>query len=262
MILYVFRDLRRRRMAQSGSSFLVVLVIIALATILFATVLSYSATANRATTAYTSLRNARYSASNAIDSAINWARENPKVGRDASLSATAVDCVRKVATDAGSIKVSCEPDAGSKSGTPTDVGLSPPESLLLLSDRNVNTPNTPGQSGPYNTSTCKGWWDSVSGWFSNGTDPNTGVPEYSALFADRINLGTLNATCSPTGRSKTNFVVNGDMVAAGRIDVESSGSITVQGKGSDGTAAKIFATSCTANITCNTLGTRADGSPR
>lgn len=44
MILYVSRDLRRRRLGQSGSSFLVVLVIIALATILFATVLSYSAT--------------------------------------------------------------------------------------------------------------------------------------------------------------------------------------------------------------------------
>ena len=131
-------------------------------------------------------------------------------------------CVVHTPTEIGTVTASCASEAGSNSGKPAEGGLIPEEALVLTGDRAI-------EPGPYNREVCKGWWDTFTGWFNNGVDPNaTGPGEYSSWFRVRKGLGFATATCNQDrSRPKQTFTVQGDVAAAGRIVVETGSAASV-----------------------------------
>ena len=216
----------RRRLCgnhgEAGSALVVVLVILAVMTVAIAGLVALSATNNATAAAYRDVRTDRYAGDGAIEAAVNWAKDQPRVGRDPSLNSSDPACVFQTPTDVGTVTVSCAATADTDSGAPAEGGLIPPEALLLLGDRY-------DQPGPQNAPACKGWWDTVSGWFNNGVNPDdtASYREPSALFKVRNGLGVLGATCDQNrARGMSNFQIRGNLVAAGRVEVP-SGAVTM-----------------------------------
>ncbi|MBX3313996.1 MAG: hypothetical protein KF906_06730 [Actinobacteria bacterium] len=216
---------------QEGSSLIIALACLMVMAVILSSLVSYAAANQKSTVAYRTQRDERYAGDAAIKSAINWAQTNALVGRDPELNLNDPACVYDVPTEVGIVTATCAADAGSGSGKPNDAGQVPPEALLLLGTRKTSS-NTTGanagdEPGPYNVPDCAGWWDTVTGWFATGTNPNlTGPGEWSALFQKRRGLGFAAATCdTERTRTNSNFTINGDVVSAGRIQVQSSGMV-------------------------------------
>ncbi|MCB1270191.1 MAG: hypothetical protein KDB31_02115, partial [Microthrixaceae bacterium] len=213
---------------------------------------TYAMATSRSSVAYARVREERYAADGAVKAAINWAAENHLVGRDPTIDLSDPAC-RYAYEDpnVGSVTVSCDAEAGGGSGRPAELGLQPPEALLLLGNRD-------GETGPYNDIPCSGWWDTFSGFFeldytSRVNYPRGQRPEPSGLFRTRTGLGTLSTTCnSARSRSRSAFSVDGDLVAAGQVAVEDGGQVAVAGTARvrDGCAANV--SNCT-----TTIGTRS-----
>lgn len=211
---------------QSGSVLILTLAVVLFTTIIAAVLITYANTSQKTSVAYRDIRDARYAGDGAIQSAVNWASNRPNVAKDPNLGGTVDDCVFKVTTDVGPVTVTCAAEAGSQSGAPTDLGLLPPEALVLTGNRTVSGSTNPsdsadnGEPGPFNAPMCKGWWDVVADFFYGNFDPNASIDyrEYSVLFKPRVGLGTLNASCnSAQTRPWKEFKVQGDVAAAGRI---------------------------------------------
>jgi type II secretory pathway pseudopilin PulG len=243
--------LMRQHRSQQGSTLLVLLVLVVILGLLFGSVLGFATTNNNSVRAYRSLRAFRYAGDGAIKAAVNWAKDQPTVGRDPSLNPGDPACIRHVATDLGNLTVDCAAKPGGGSGKPAEPGLVPPEALLLLGTRQ-------NQPGPYNVPDCKGWWETTTGWFKSGVDPDaTGPYEASGRFERRRGLGFANATCdTERTRTRTNFAVQGDLVAAGRIEVADAGTVSVSGQ----TRARAGCNG--GGLVCTTPVNRADGTPQ
>ena len=234
------------------------IVAISTMSLIFATVAGYAAVNQRSVDAYRDVRDARYAGETAINTAINWAKDTYNVGRDPDLSVSDPDCVVHTPTDIGTITSSCEAEAGSGSGQPAQGGLIPEEALVLLGDRTT-------EPGPYNREQCQGWWDTFTGWFSNGVDPNaTGPAEYSAWFRVRKGLGAVQATCNQNrSRTATQFDVTGDIAAAGNIIVEQGSPASVSSVGSlEGTVTARRGCLGPGVSGCGVPGNRSDGTPK
>lgn len=251
-----------RRRAQAGSALLLALVLMAVMVIGVSALVALTTTNHAASRVYRAERTTRYAGDSAIQAAVNWAKDQPRVGRDPSLDSTDPACVYQAPTSVGSVTVSCAATTNMNSGTPTEGGLVPPEGLLLLGTRDI-------QPGPQNVPACKGWWDTVTGWFANGVDPNATISfsEPGALFQKRTGLGMVGATCDqPRSRTMQNFKIRGNMVAAGRIVVP-NGAVTVippsTPKARTGTKVKADGTTrsieaCSGGgLTCEDPGTRS-----
>ena len=255
---------RRGGLDQAGNVLIITLMIVLFVSAITAALLTYASTSNRAAVAYRDIRDARYSGDGAVEAAVNWVAADPDLARDPDLSATTPACAYIVPTDIGDVTVTCGADRGGGSGEEAEGGLLPPEALLLTG-RRVNW-NESGvrneQTGPYNAPLCRGWWDSVTNFFSNGTDPNAGdgYKEYSALFKPRVGLGVLNTTCNNEhARTFQQFTVDGPVVAAGRIrGTGTQGGFQALGAGNTITARH----NCTGGgmTSCNvSVGTRSAG---
>ncbi len=206
---------RLSRPDERGSTLLMAIVAVTTMSLIFAAIAAYASVNQKTVSAYREVRETRYAGETAVNAAINWAQDTYNVGRDPLLSTSDPDCVVHTPT-VGTITSSCAAEAGSESGKPAQGGLIPEEALVLLGDR------TP-EPGPYNREQCQGWWDTFTGWFSSGVDPNaTGPGEYSAWFRVRKGLGAVQATCNTNRTRKIGqFDVQGDVAAAGTIVVDS-----------------------------------------
>ncbi|MEZ5321709.1 MAG: type II secretion system protein [Microthrixaceae bacterium] len=247
-----------RRHDQRGSTLLIVLVIMVIMSIVIAAVMSFANASNKGVTAYRELRGARYAGGGAIDAAVNWAKLQPNVARDPNLDVNDPVCSRVVSTDIGDLKVSCG-DEPEDSGKPKDPGINPPEDLLLTGIRQ-------NEPGPYNTDSCKGWWDIVWGWMKRGVvnSSDTAPAEFGAWFKGRPKIPDfldfsngvpLWTGCNGTRqRSRTAFQVVGNMTAAGVIQVD-DGRIVSSANG------RIAATQCIRLACITPIPNRADGTP-
>ena len=241
-------ELPSRARNQQGSVLVLALVIMAVLVLMIGALVALTATNHAASKVYKDVRTTRYAGDGAIQAAINWAKDQPRVGRQPGLDSTDPACVFQTPTEVGTVTVSCDAVDGSDSGVPAEGGLVPPEALLALGTRHT-------QPGPQNVPACKGWWDTFTGWFSNGVDPANTAAFYEpgALFKRRNGLGVLGATCDQDrSRSMSNFKVNGNLVAAGRIEVP-SGAVTVISP----FTAKARAGCTGGGLTCTTPGTRS-----
>lgn len=253
---------RGRRRAQEGSALLLALVLLAVMVIGVSALVALTTTNHAASRIYRSERTTRYAGDSAVQAAVNWAKDQPRVGRDPALDSTDPACVYQVPTSVGSVTVSCAATAKMSSGAPKEGGLVPPEALLLLGTRDI-------QPGPLNAPACTGWWDTFTGWFANGVDPDatSAYSEPGALFKKRNGLGVLGAACNvDRTRSMQNFKIRGNMVAAGRIVVP-NGAVTMispsSAKARTGTKIQADGSPLTipecsgGGLTCTTPGTRS-----
>lgn len=199
---------RSGRRDEAGSVLVLALVILAVMTIVVGALVAMVATNHAASNVYQKQRTTRYAGDGAIEAAVNWAKDQPRVGRQPGLDSTDPKCVYQTPTEAGSMTVSCAATPSSDSGVPSEGGVIPPEALLTLGARHT-------QPGPQNVSSCKGWWDTVKGWFANGVDPDATAAWYEpgSLFKKRNGLGVLGASCDQErARSMANFKVRGNLV--------------------------------------------------
>lgn len=237
-----------RRRDEQGSVLVLALVILMVMAMVVGTLVALTATNHAASKVYKDVRTSRYAGDGAIEAAVNWAKDQPRVGREAGLDATDPACVYQTPTEVGTVTVSCAATPNSDSGVPTEGGVIPPEALLTLGTRHT-------QPGPQNVPACKGWWDTAAGWFANGVDPDATVGYYEpgALFKRRNGLGVLGATCDQERkRSMQNFKVRGNLVSAGRIEVP-AGVVTMFPP----YTAKARAGCVGGGLTCTTPGTRS-----
>lgn len=248
-----------QRRDERGNALIIALFIVLFISLVMGALVGYTNTSQTTSSAYRDVRDERYSGDSAIEAAINWAADNPNVAVDPALTATPDPCVFRVTTEVGPVSVTCDAEEGS--GEPAEGGMLPPEALLLLGKRVdwTGSGTRDETTGPYNAPLCKGWWDTFSGWFSTGVEPNAndGYKEYSALFKPRVGLGTLNTSCNDEHeRGWDPFVVqDGDVIAAGRmVGYGASGGFDVL----DGSLKA--RRGCTGgNMTCSLPGTRTTG---
>lgn len=222
------RRLRLRPRDESGSSLLIALAVMVVMGVVVASLANYAMANHKATVVYRTVRQKRYAGEAAINQLVNWAKDQPETGTDPDLPINHPACVTQVpVTIKGvttTVTASCAAEAGKGSGTPNDTGLTPPEGMVLLGQRQA-------EPGPFNAPPCTGWWDKIKDFFDNlfnsGSilNQNDGldiVYESGARFKNRTASGTLGATCDTRNRGeKSIFKIKGDMVAAGRM--ESSG---------------------------------------
>lgn len=222
---------------QAGAALVIALVVMLVMGVLVAAVLAYSTTSSGSIRNYRNQRDARYAGDAALKAAINYVATNPVLARDGTLGLNDPACIttQNVVLEGTTktVKVSCKADDNGGSGKPAEVGLTPPESLLLLSDRSA-------EPGPYNARPCEGWWDSFTGFFTqNNTstvDASKGlIPEVGAWFRPTSGLGTLGASCSTVSRTPGNFKVQGDLAVKSSVRVD-MGNLTIVGGSNSGKA--------------------------
>lgn len=253
------------RRDERGASLIIALAVIMFLSIIAAAVLTYAEVSYRSTASFRDQRDERYAGDGAIAASVNYARGNGDVAVDPDLSST--QCRYYTPSDVGTVTVSCAADAGSGSGAPADVGLVPPESLLLLGTRQ-------NQPGVYNAPNCGGWWDGIVDFFSVGINPQTtGPAEYSGWFAKRYGVGLLGASCNQI-RTRPNqaMSVRGNVYAAGvlraenNLDVGITDGVMWARAGCQGSLASNCSTTTPANRTAmpyqpQLAGTRPDTDP-
>jgi len=244
---------------ERGAALIIALVVMLVMGVLVASVSMFAATSVASTRSYRIQRDERYGGDSAIKTAVNWAATQPTAGRDPNLGLASTPCIlnttAKVAGQDTPIKVSCQADTGGNSGKPNEVGLAPPEAMVLTSDREP-------EPGPFNTRACTGWWDSVVNFFSdnyNATeDVDRGlIPERGAWFRPRSGTGTLGATCNTAfTRGWSAFKVRGSMGVNSSVRVD-NGTLTLVADvpGND----KLYAGNpgaCSAAANCITMANR------
>lgn len=217
------RPVRRRRRNDDGATLIIAMVVMLVMGVLVSSVAMYATTASRGVESYRVQRDERYAGDAAIKTAVNWASTQPDVGRDPSLGLSSTPCIMATTAvvdgESTPVKVSCGADAGGGSGQPAEVGLVPPEAIVLTSQRTK-------ESGPYTARQCKGWWDTIAGWFTDdyavGIDYGAGLaPETGAWFRPRSGYGTLSATCNnPFSRGWAGFKIRGSIAAASNVRVD------------------------------------------
>jgi hypothetical protein len=214
--------MRVRARNESGASLIMALAVMLAMGVVVAALASYAQTNHRTTVSYRAIREQRYAGQAAIAQLVNWAKDDPAVGRDRDLPLTHPDCVtqltQRIANQDRVVTASCEAERGSGSGQPADVGLTPPEGLVLLGTRQ-------NQPGPYNAPPCTGWWDNIQNFFVNlfsydnilqENDSLDIIRETSFRLKNRTATGTLNATCTSRDRGvRSTFKVSSDIVGAG-----------------------------------------------
>lgn len=207
---------KSRRSDQRGASLIMVLMITAVIGAMVAASMMFAQVSVKSTTAYRTTRGVRYDGDAAIKTAVNFVKDQATLGRDPNLSASDPACVYQVPTPGGEkVTVSCAADAGGGSGQPNQGGLNPPAALILTGARHE-------EPGPYSVPSCLGWWDSFTNFFNPNTSPtfNQSSAEQSALFQRRNGLGTLDFSCNQKAERRSgSFKVNGDIVAAGKLNV-------------------------------------------
>jgi hypothetical protein len=203
------------RRGERGSSLIIALAVTLLLSVIAAAVLTYAQAAYVGASAYREQRDERYAGDGAISAAVNYARGDGTLAVDPDLSST--QCRYYTPSDVGTVTVSCAADAGSGSGAPEDVGLVPPEALVLLGTRHT-------QPGVYNAPNCGGWWDGIVDFFSVGVNPeDTGPAEYSGWFAKRYGVGLLGFQCNQVRtRPNEDLSVRGNFYAAGVLRAENN----------------------------------------
>lgn len=212
----------QRASSETGSSLIIALAVMLGMGVIVAALGTYAQTNHKATTSYREVREERYAGQAAISQLINWAKDEPEVGRDPSLPIDHPDCISqlpvRIAGEQQTVTASCQAEAGSGSGQPADTGLAPPEGMVLLGTRQ-------GQPGPYNAPPCTGWGNQIVSFFVdlvswdrvlNEDDALDIVRETSFRLKNRTANGVLNATCESRDRgTRSTFKVAAEIAAAG-----------------------------------------------
>ena len=249
-------DGRQHRRSEDGSTLLIALAMLIMASISVAALVGFMNTTQGSVRVFRGVRNDRYAAAGAIDEAVNWARNKATVGLDeAYYPGSSAACVfHSSDTPVGPLTASCAADPNAQSGIPHDEGLVPTEALLLLGDRQT-------EPGPYGYSKCASLWDSVANFFTNDTP---GASESSLYFKKQTRsqgFGVL--PCTARSRANQSLKVSGEIVAAGNIVAQDGLNITkVLTNGSADSNPPRARYGCT-NVTCSTaIVNRADGTPQ
>lgn len=132
------RPTRFRDRGQLGGSLYLALVAMVLISILLITVSGFAATVNKAARPYLSNQQKKAAGDSALKAAINYVSRNTNLGRDASTYPADPTCGYRVPasiTDSVDVTVTCDPIAGSDSGSPEESGKVPDQALLLLGRR-------------------------------------------------------------------------------------------------------------------------------
>lgn len=148
-------DAGNGRHGERGASLLLALAIMTALGVVIAALLTFTETGIRNTQAFREERDERYSADGALEQAIAWAAQEPRIGIDPDAPESDRDpCNLVVPAQAGDdpgseptpeLTVTCQALAGSGSGLPAEVGATPEYSILTLGQRQ-NEP--PPYSGP------------------------------------------------------------------------------------------------------------------
>jgi hypothetical protein len=212
-----------RHDGERGAALIIALVVMLVMGVLVSSVAMYATTAAGGVGSYRVQRDERYAGDGAIKTAITWAATQPTVGRDPDLGLASAPCVMNTTAvidgEDTPVKVSCTADEGGNSGKPADVGLVPPEAMVLTGNRTK-------EPGPFNARQCQGWWDTVTGWFSNNYNATEDVgrgliSERGAWFAPRRGTGTLGASCTAAfSRGWADFKVRGSIATASNVRVD------------------------------------------
>lgn len=214
----------QRASSETGSSLIIALAVMLGMGVIVAALGTYAQTNFRATASYREVREERYAGQAAISQLINWAKDEPEVGRDPALPIDHPDCVShlpvEIAGEAETITASCEAEAGSGSGQPADTGLAPPEGIVLLGTRQ-------NQPGPFLAPPCTGWLENIVDQIQNlvtytnilsEDDGQDRIRETSFRLKPRTSAGVLNAVCQTRDRGdRSPFKVAGPIAAAGSM---------------------------------------------
>ena len=217
---------------ESGSALLLTLVVIFVLGVITVALSGFASTSLGTTRVYEDVRDLRYEADGAMKEAVNWIAHNDDVAIDPS-APTAGDCVYHSETvDSELVTVSCESDSepGSGAGLPEDVGMSPPESILLLGDRH-------NEPGPYSFEKCDDIWDDLTRWFTGDTQGSS-EKGLTAEKRKRATWGGLG-NCEPRNRGAGPIRVDGDINIAGRLQLSDGFQLQVVGEGDDGGVVKV-----------------------
>ena len=217
----------RRAAGEQGATLILALVFLATIGLMAIAILGFGDASMRATGAYREERGKNYSADGALDAAINRVRSDPTIGRDPALypgdkcnpdNDQAVIRLPATGTNAAMV-VSCEVEAGSGSGEPTDLGSSPPYALLTLGDRrsdgSLGVRNT--EPGPYNGAGTALF--NICG----GDRRETGVRFNRSLYPFDV-LAPLIYACFESPSVGTQWRVQGDIFSNSRIQIDSASS--------------------------------------
>ena len=86
-------ELPSRARNQQGSVLVLALVIMAVLVLMIGALVALTATNHAASKVYKDVRTTRYAGDGAIQAAINWAKDQPRVGRQPGLDSTDPACV-------------------------------------------------------------------------------------------------------------------------------------------------------------------------
>ncbi|MFV0318559.1 MAG: hypothetical protein ACK5O2_16555 [Microthrixaceae bacterium] len=185
-----------------------VLMVIMFSGIIMVALSAYASTSAKVTETYTAVKQDRYAGDGAIQSAVNWIKDQPGLAVDPEYAPDSNDdCVYDATTDVGTVTVSCFTAPGSGSGVPPEQGALPPETLLLTGDRH-------NEPGPYSYAQCDSAWDSIVNFFTGDT-PGRGEDSLRLEKSRRQSVFGLGP-CQPRNRGNGPVQVKGAIVAAGR----------------------------------------------
>lgn len=140
---------------ERGASLVLALAFLVGIGVMVAALLTYADTATRTQKNFRAQRSERYAADAALEDGIGWARDLTHVGIDDGQKNCALN--KPATADTPALLVTCEPEAGSGSGLPTQVGDTPEYAILTLGQRDKEPPPTRGESCILETVGRPGW---------------------------------------------------------------------------------------------------------
>lgn len=201
----------RRLRDQRGSSLVIAMVFLLVIGMLVSALSAYAFANLSATKAYRAQRDERYAGDAALQAGINYIRNQRLMGRDPGYSASDPPCVYNVTTDTsvGPVAVTCQADAGSKSGVPDEQGKVPDNAILALGQRH-------NEVGPFNGTQCE---TGLFGASNPEAEPSLffrpgEVRNHNEIPTEIFNPSTWSG-CQNRQRSNDPFNVKGNVVGAG-----------------------------------------------